>query len=314
MNDVAKYCAVAKDCAAYVALKTAFARGRNSHAYQFDSQDVLLGKCVAAMLACDDADARPGDPKRARILGGKCVDVKFLGEGGFTAETADEVVAGCLVTPVELERKYYVLDLTKTNESAQNKLLKTLEDSPECAVFFVLAPGEAALLPTVVSRCERLTPFLPAGSVNKLDGGLSPYLDCALYGGSESLTEFDGLLSGAKSGYLLAAVKIVRAAGAGKLLAAASAFPSKRDEAAETLKYIERILGDIMKAGCGLAVDTRGLYDMKELTEAFPVGCIPSALAAVRRAVKRAVSGNMTSIADELIITLAEVNAKCRKL
>lgn len=313
MNDVAKYAAVAKECAAYKTLRTAFARGKESHAYLFVSPDVLLGKCVAALLAADAAGAQPGDALRARILGGRCSDVRFLGEGGFTAETADEVVAGCLVTPIELERKFYVLDLTKTNEAAQNKLLKTLEDAPVCAEFFVLAPSEAALLPTVVSRCENVSPFLPAGAASKLEGGFSPYLDCALYGGADDLTEFDGLLSGAKAGYLLAAIKLVRGAAAGRPLAAATAFPSKRDEAAETLKYIERILGDIMKADGGHAADTRGLYDMQEMTEAYPLAATAPALAAVRRAVRRVPSGNMTSIADELVITLMEVSEKCRK-
>lgn len=312
--NIAKFAAVAADCAAYKTLKAAFARGRNSHAYLFDSPDVLLSKCVAALLAAEDAGTSAGDAKRGRILSGNCPDVKFLGDGGFTAETADEVVAGCPVTPTELDRKYYILDLTKTNEAAQNKLLKTLEESPECSLFFVLAPTAAALLPTVVSRCERVTPFMAAGAAGRLDGGFSPYLDCAIYGGSDSLTEFDGLLSGGKSGFLISAIKLVRNAGAGRLLAAASVFPTVRDDAAEVLKYTERILGDIMKAGSGNAVETRGLYDMNEMTEAYPIGCLPSALGAVRRAVRRVSSGNMASIADELVITLAEVSAKCRKL
>lgn len=312
MTETAKYAHIVRECAAYVTLKEAFTRGRNSHAYLFDSPDVLLGKCIAAMLAID-ADGRMSEAKRARVLSGKCADVKFLGSGGFTAETADEVVSGCLVTPSELERKYYVLDMTKTNEAAQNKLLKTLEDSPECSVFFLLASGESALLPTIVSRCERITPFLPTGAADRLDGGMSAYLDLALYGGADSLTEFERLLSGAKAGYLLSAIKFIRAASSGKLLSGATAFPNKRDEAAETLKYIERILGDIMRADGGYAVDTRGLYDMKEMTEAFPIAGIASALAAVRRAVERTPSGNMTSIADELAITLREVSVKCRK-
>jgi len=43
------------------------------------------------------------------------------------------------------------------NEAAANALLKTLEEPPEGNVLVLTAVGEADLLPTIVSRCRRLT-------------------------------------------------------------------------------------------------------------------------------------------------------------
>ncbi|MBM4286697.1 MAG: DNA polymerase III subunit delta' [Deltaproteobacteria bacterium] len=43
------------------------------------------------------------------------------------------------------------------NEEAANALLKTLEEPPEGNVFILTAVGERDLLPTIVSRCRRLT-------------------------------------------------------------------------------------------------------------------------------------------------------------
>lgn len=41
----------------------------------------------------------------------------------------------------------------KMNESAQNALLKTLEEAPEYAVFILLTDKPGSLLPTILSRC-----------------------------------------------------------------------------------------------------------------------------------------------------------------
>lgn len=43
------------------------------------------------------------------------------------------------------------------NEPAANALLKTLEEPPEGNIFILTAPGDRDLLPTIVSRCRRLS-------------------------------------------------------------------------------------------------------------------------------------------------------------
>ena len=43
------------------------------------------------------------------------------------------------------------------NEAAANAFLKTLEEPPEGNIFILTAIGERDLLPTIVSRCRRLS-------------------------------------------------------------------------------------------------------------------------------------------------------------
>lgn len=300
-----KYFAAAKQTAAYRTLSAAFASGKENNSYLLASPDPLLSVCVAKLVACGAAHAEAGSPLYARIVSGKCADVRIYGEDGFTAECADRVVADCQITPSELDRKTLILDLTHTNEAAQNKLLKTLEEAPPHAMFFVVATDKSALLPTVVSRLEELSPFLPT-TVRLTPPDFSPYAALANYAGQGNLTEFDGLCGGEKAASLTAAINFVRAAAEGKTLKAASQISQKRDEAAETLGYIERIFGDVMRAASGLPVETFGLYDMSALTVKFPLAVLPRILGEVRRAVRRAGGGKMQSVADALAIAVVD--------
>lgn len=310
----AKYVALAAETKACRQLLSAFARGRGSHAYLLESPDTLLSVCCAAAVACADGapSADLSSARSRRILGGLCADVLFFGDGGLKAEDADAIVNGCLVTPSELKSRYYILNMTDANEAAQNKLLKTLEESPECAVFFLAAPSRSSLLPTVASRCETVTPVL-GDDVAELPGGTGAYLAHARYGGRGSLTAYEGLLSGESAGSLSAAIEFVTRLAAGERLRAASALPGKRDELAAVLGFTEKIYGDIMKYECGMPVDTYGLYDIGATAAAYPLRALPSVLAEVRRAVRRSGTGNLTSVADALVIRITEVVSQCRE-
>jgi DNA polymerase-3 subunit delta' len=61
------------------------------------------------------------------------------------------------VRPNEADRKVYVLEeADRLNTSAQNAMLKLLEEGPAYAAFLLLTQRANALLPTIRSRCEEL--------------------------------------------------------------------------------------------------------------------------------------------------------------
>lgn len=65
------------------------------------------------------------------------------------------------IRPNEAQRKVYLIDpASALNASAQNALLKVLEEGPPYAVFLLTSETAAALLPTIRSRCEEI--FLPS--------------------------------------------------------------------------------------------------------------------------------------------------------
>lgn len=61
-------------------------------------------------------------------------------------------------SPMTLQLKS--LDRKLFGETVANKFLKTLEEPPADALFFLLAASEDRLMPTIVSRCQRI-PFSP---------------------------------------------------------------------------------------------------------------------------------------------------------
>ena len=62
--------------------------------------------------------------------------------------------------PYEGKAKVFILySFEKTNILAQNKLLKTLEEPPKNTYFILCTKNEMALLPTIMSRCQKI--YLP---------------------------------------------------------------------------------------------------------------------------------------------------------
>ena len=69
------------------------------------------------------------------------------------------------IRPNEAERKIYLLERAdRMNQSAQNAMLKLLEEGPAYAAFLLLAENGGSLLPTIRSRCESMSliPVSPA--------------------------------------------------------------------------------------------------------------------------------------------------------
>jgi DNA polymerase-3 subunit delta' len=71
--------------------------------------------------------------------------------------------------PYEAPRKACIIDgVERLNPSAGNALLKTLEEPPGNALIILLTAQVDAVLPTVLSRCQRLHfPALPQSAVEK---------------------------------------------------------------------------------------------------------------------------------------------------
>ena len=94
-------------------------------------------------------------------------DIVRVGEDGKDVNVAAvrALRSDAYILPNEAPRKVYQIENAGSmNASAQNAMLKLLEDGPAYAVFFLLAENGSALLPTVRSRCEtlELAPVSPA--------------------------------------------------------------------------------------------------------------------------------------------------------
>lgn len=76
----------------------------------------------------------------------------------FHVETVRDIINDAYIQPNEAEHKVYILaDADCMNASAQNALLKILEEPPSYAVFILTASSKSAMLETILSRCVAVT-------------------------------------------------------------------------------------------------------------------------------------------------------------
>lgn len=72
----------------------------------------------------------------------------------ITVNMIRELVTDAYVLPQESSKKVFIIDPADAmNDSAQNALLKILEEPPESVVFILTATSKTALLSTILSRC-----------------------------------------------------------------------------------------------------------------------------------------------------------------
>ena len=123
---------------------------------------------LAETLNCLEPVTTPSMPRDAcgkctscrRIVRGVHPDVPIVepGElGSIKIEQIRDVVDRAGYRPFEGRRRVVIVDDAEAMmDAAQNALLKTLEEPPQSSVFVLVSAMPDSLLPTVLSRCQRL--------------------------------------------------------------------------------------------------------------------------------------------------------------
>ena len=142
------------------------AAGRGlSHAYLIGGPEGSGKRTLAGLLAaayvCTAEHGWPCGQCAAcrKVANGIHPDITWVGEPDkdITVAMVRQVRSDAYIRPNEAHRKVYIFpDAQRMNASAQNAILKLLEDGPAYAAFLLLADNAAALLPTIRSRCEGL--------------------------------------------------------------------------------------------------------------------------------------------------------------
>lgn len=94
------------------------------------------------------------------IANGQHPDVQMIEPDGATVkiEQIRTLEADAALVPYEAQWKVFILNnAERMTEAAANALLKTLEEPARNTVFVLLTSTVAALLPTIVSRCQAVT-------------------------------------------------------------------------------------------------------------------------------------------------------------
>ncbi len=137
-----------------------------SHAYIItggrEESRLEYAKELAAAYQCDSSNPPCGCCRPCtKVAKNVHPDVIFVfpmeGKKDILADQARQLRSDVYIRPNEGKRKVYLIQPADSmNSSAQNSLLKVLEDGPYYAAFLFLAEKPGQLLETIRSRCEIL--------------------------------------------------------------------------------------------------------------------------------------------------------------
>ena len=135
-----------------------------SHAYYIEHGDKEYLKDYLKIIAELILSKKCDDIYNARIKnlidGENYPDVLFFPKNGTEIKTDDinAIIEESYIKPIENEKKIFVISNAENmNTSAQNKLLKTLEEPPKNVIILIGATNGFTLLPTVKSRLNKLS-------------------------------------------------------------------------------------------------------------------------------------------------------------
>ena len=148
-------------------LRNAIKSGKISHSYlltgESGSGKKTVARSFAAALQCESGGTEPCMvcDSCKKTIGNNHPDIIFIEHekpGLITVEEIrDQVIHDVSIRPYYGKYKVYIIpDAEMMNASAQNALLKTIEEPPEYAVIMLLTANADILLPTILSRCVRL--------------------------------------------------------------------------------------------------------------------------------------------------------------
>lgn len=298
-------------------------RGQLSHAYALVCEDCFtlnaFIKIVAKMLLCDSADYCDQCRSCRLIEKGTHSDVTFYPKtagGKILTGDIDELIAQTYIKPVESEKRVFALVNTASmNGSAQNKLLKTLEEPPKNVFIVMGIENENAILPTVKSRIKKLE--IPSFSDEDLLEGLQSvcpdkeklakavsFAEGKAGVAVEYYNEEKGLYTEEFVYNLLKEMKSSREV---------SSFACKidKDNIKEFLVCLKKTMSSIVRRySCG-----GGSSVIEELSQIYK---LPSALAIIEKVnlAERALyyNGNVNVVTDGILLSILEEKYRWQKL
>ena len=159
-------------------LARAYADGKLSHAYLFlgapGSGKMEAAIALAQLIICSEGGCGSCDECR-RVRNRTHPDVRVVepeSAAGFLVEQVRELIEDTSLAPVRGSAKVYILtNVGLLRREAANALLKTIEEPPPGVSFILIGRTVDSILPTIVSRCQRV-PFkivTPGVAARKLE-------------------------------------------------------------------------------------------------------------------------------------------------
>lgn len=160
-------------------LNKSIEKGRVNHAYLFHGPE-KVGKFSVALEFCQKLTGEAGQINPDIIIVKPEIEEKkgIIKQKDITVEKIKDLGRQIALSSYFGKYKTVIIDeADRLNRSAQNALLKILEEPPEKAILILVAKNKEKLLPTIISRCQRVRfnlvgnndaeKMIPAGAKNK---------------------------------------------------------------------------------------------------------------------------------------------------
>lgn len=138
-------------------IQNSIEKDRVSHAYLFEGPSGIGKKT----FAIEFAKLLTGDENIENSP-----DISLLHPDGasFKISQIRQMCHDIIIRPYGPKKVYILDESDKMTLQAQNSLLKSLEEPPSYSVIILLAKSSSMLLPTIISRCEKVkfSPLAPA--------------------------------------------------------------------------------------------------------------------------------------------------------
>lgn len=297
--------------------------GKISHAYLVlhpDSENLIEYLKIFAKVIVN------GDERANRLIEGNIhPDVKVypVEKEVVLTEDINDLISESYIKPIESDKKVFIINRAHTmNASAQNKLLKTLEEPPKNVVILLGATAEYPLLATVKSRVRKVV--IPEFDKDVLFEAL--YRDCPEE--EKLLTAIacgDGTISKALKNYhdakltatVDAAVDMLNNMKSSKNVLTFSRKIVGKYDVHDFFNVLKTILRDMLVASEGKAalVSNAFAYERVKNAEGFTEGAIIYAITKIKEAEERLKFNSPEDMVIEwLMFQILEGKYKWRKL
>ncbi len=304
-----------------------------SHAYLLTCSDEawlrLYVRALAKAIMCEKGDLC-GECRPCHLIDKEAyADCEFYPDedGKITSEGITEIVSEkCFVKPLEsFVRVFAIVGAEKMNASAQNKLLKTLEEPPKNVCIILGATTDYPLLPTVKSRVKRLEipTFSTADIIDVFSGRLAdkerlktaaelcdgkPGAIEGIYNDDSALKSVDECIS------ILTNMKKSRdIAGFSSNL-----IKKTREQFTSFLLAMRLVVRDVLyvQEGLGSSVINSGrIADIERIADRYNEGALLTVCDVIDRSLASlSYYTNQTMLADGLLFALLEENYRWQKL
>lgn len=241
-------------------LKRSLGSGKIAHAYIFEGIEGCGKKKTALALVkaifCKDADGCGKCPACRKVAALQHPDLHIVEPDGafIKIDQIRDLQKELSFRPFEASKKVCIMEAAeRLNPAAANAFLKTLEEPPGNALLILLTTNSGAVLPTILSRCQRLS-FSPLSSelIEEYlrETGVpaeSAKVAASLAGGSmKKALEISGEDTLRKRDQILERISSLSTGEIAPLFSLAEELGSDRDGAAEVLDLLTAFWRDVM--------------------------------------------------------------------